>query len=577
MLPVTIKESFLVEYILSNKKFTDSIEYKGIYYNGKFSAENDNLTLAEGEITRNINPGTALIQDQLKNFTGFYNILCYCPAKNQIIVRNDELGMLPLYYFHKSNTFIISNNLWLIITNIDPGDLKLNIPIIKSFFHFSRIPDESETYFQNINQLPAASKLLYDLTKNTIQISNYWSLEHNPDINIKAGDAVELLDQDLTSLFRYLKSKYPDKKFGFGNSGGLDSRLIPLFASESDLKVEGFITGNSKPGKLFYSASHNSALKIARELKFNHHNISYKPVNFDERLTLDIRNNTLSNNQVFKNPYDKLPEFDYMFCGGNGFIISNDSNKWKAFKNINTKDEKIKFLIDYINKLKFSSRQEKILAALFKTKSKAKKYFYNSFIQNEMPGFTEYFANFYEKHKLKDNISFIRSFHQSIYNRHSPSGGFESINRTKKSFYLYFPWAMANTLRWQDDFFFDRRILRELILRKSYPLGLIPDQTGRTLIGKTNKYYALAKTLIRGSGLDYREWYKDPFIIGSTKKILNRPNPLFNELTEGKPDHDLLCKLHANIILDVLKVKKILDIIYYKEYDFIHNKHFEIQ
>ena len=159
--------------------------------------------------------------------------------------------------------------------------------------------------FQNINQLPTASKLEYDLIKNKIHISNYWSLEQNPDKNLKPGDAVELLDQDLTSLFKYLKHKYPDKIFGFGNSGGLDSRLIPLFARESDLPVEGFITGNSKPRKYFYSASHNSAVKVAKEFNINHHNISYKPANFEERLILDIRNNPFSNNQIFKNPYDK--------------------------------------------------------------------------------------------------------------------------------------------------------------------------------------------------------------------------------------------------------------------------------
>lgn len=566
-----------MEYILSNKKFKNSGDHHGIYYSGNFSAENNNLSLAEGEIIRNINPGTALLHDMLKNFIGFYNILCYCPGTNQIIIRNDELGMLPLYYFHMADTFIVSNNLWLIIANTDAVKLKLNIPIIKSFLHFSRIPDESGTFFENIYQLPAASKLIYDLKKNKISISNYWSLKHNPDQNLKVSDAVELLEEDLSSLFRYLKNKYPDKTFGFGNSGGLDSRLIPLFAREYDLKIEGFITGNSKPRKLFYSSSHSSAIKIARALKFNHHNISYKPVNFEERLTLDIRNNPLSNNQIFKNPFDKLPYFDYMFCGGNGFIISNDSNKWKIFQNLTGKDEKINFLIDYINKLKFSSRQEKIMTSIFKTKNKAKSYLYNSFIKSDIPIFNEYFLNFYEKHKHKDNISFIRSFHQSIYNRHSPGGGFESINRTRKSFYLYFPWAIENTLRWQDNYFFNRKILRELILRKSYLLGLIPDQTGRTLTGKNSKYYTFAKTFIRGTGLDYREWFKNPFIIRETKNILKRHNPLFSELTEGTPDDGLLSKLHANIVLDVLKIKKILDIIYYKEYNFIDNKYFEIQ
>ena len=325
--------------------------------------------------------------------------------------------MLPLYYFHNKNTFIASNNLWLILTNINPEDLRLNIPIIKSLIHFNRIPDESGTFFENIYLLPSASKMVYDLSGNKLLISNYWSLEQNPDKNLKINDAVELLDQDLTRLFRYLKNKYPGKTFGFGNSGGLDSRLIPLYARESDLPVTGFITGNSKPRKLFYSTSHKSAVKIARKLNFAHHNLSYKPENFEERFLLDIRNNPLSNCQVLKNPFDKLPLFDYMFCGGNGFIISNDSNKWKEFKNLDSKDRKIRFLYEYLNKIKYSTRQEKILNALFKVRSNTKTYLYNSFFKDTEAGFLQYFTNFYEKHRQKDNLSFIRSFHQSIFNR----------------------------------------------------------------------------------------------------------------------------------------------------------------
>jgi asparagine synthase (glutamine-hydrolysing) len=566
-----------MEYILSNKEFKGSASYQGIYYTGNFKAENDTLSITEGEIIRDKYFIPRAGNGKQENFIGFYNIIS-CSARNkQIIAQNDELGMLPLYYFHKRDTFIISNNLWLIIANVSSDDLNLNIPIIKSFIHFNRIPHESATFFENISLLPSACKLLYDTGSNKIQISKYWDLEQKPDNKLKISDAVNLLDRDLTSLFRYLKHKYSGETFGFGNSGGLDSRLIPVYASESDLNVIAYITGNPRPRKLFYSTSHMSALKIARTLNLSHHNISYKPSNFDQRLLLDIRNNPMSNNQVLKNPFDKVPLFDNMFCGGNGFIISNDSNKWKDYKKLDKKDQKIQFLYNYLNKLKYSTRQEKILSVLFNTKSKAKTYLNNSFFSNTEPGFLQYFADFYEKHRHKDNISFIRSFHQSIFNRQSPGGGFESLNRTKKSFYLYFPWAIANTLKWQDDYFFDRKILKELILRKDRRLALIPDQEGRTLVRPAGKYLTTARLVLRGSGLDYRDWYRNSFILKATAAILKRDNPLFDELIEGKKNIRLLGKLHANIILDILKIKKILDILYYKEFGFIFNKSFEIK
>jgi asparagine synthase (glutamine-hydrolysing) len=566
-----------VEFILSNKEFKGSASYQGIYYKGDFKAENDTLSITEGEIIRDKYSIPEALKGKTENFIGFYNIISYLPRNKQIIVQNDELGMLPLYYFHKRDTFILSNNLWLIIANVSSDDLNLNIPVIKSFIHFNRIPHEAGTFFENTSLLPSASRLLYDIGSDKIQISKYWDLEQKPDNNLKISDAVDLLDRDLTGLFRYLKSKYPGATFGFGNSGGLDSRLIPVYAGESDLNVIAYITGNPKPRNLFYSTSHESALKIARTLNLTHHNISYKPSNFEERLLLDIRNNPLSNNQVLKNPFDRVPPFDNMFCGGNGFIISNDSNKWKDFKKLDKKDQKIRFLYNYLNKLKYSTRQEKILSTLFTAKSRAKTYLNNSFFSNTEPVFLQYFEDFYEKHRYKDNISFIRSFHQSIFNRHSPGGGFESLNRTKKSFYLYFPWAIANTLKWHDDYFFDRKILKELILRKDKRLALIPDQEGRTLVRPAGKYLTTARLVLRGSGLDYREWYRNPSILKATAAILKRDNPLFDDLIEGKKNIRLLGKLHANIILDILKIKKILDILYYKEFGFIFNKSFEIK
>jgi asparagine synthase (glutamine-hydrolysing) len=566
-----------MEYILSNKEFRGSVKYSEIFYTGDFKAENGTLSITEGEITGDKYFVAGAGKGETKNFIGFYNIISYLPLNKQIIIQNDELGMLPLYYYHKSDTFIISNNLWLIIDKVSSDDLKMDIPVIISFIHFNRIPHESGTFFENIRLLPSASMLIYDISGNKVRISRYWDLEQKPDKNLKIADAVDLLDRDLTGLFRYLKNKYPGETFGFGNSGGLDSRLVPVYARESDLSVTAFITGNPRPRKLFYSTSHKSALEIARQLNLPHHNINYEPSNFEERLLLDIRNNPLSNNQVLKNPFDRVPPFNNMFCGGNGFIISNDSNKWKEFKNLGNKDRKIRFLYNYLNKLKYGSRQEKILSASFNARSRPKIYLNNSFFGDTEDSFLQYFADFYEKHKHKDNISFIRSFHQSIFNRHSPGGGFESLNRTKKSFYLYFPWAIANTLKWQDDYFFDRKILKELILKKDKRLALIPDQEGKTLVRPAHKYLTTARLLLRGSGLDYRDWYRTPSILKATAAILKRDNPLFDELIDGKKNTRLLGKLHANIILDIVKIKKILDILYYKEFGFIFNKSFEIK
>ncbi len=565
-----------MEFIVSNEKFEGADDYYGLYYSGDVEFNNNKLEILDGEIVKTLNYNDILENTEESKFAGFYNILSFDPLLKTIIIRNDELSTLTLFYYYKNNHLIISNNIWLIITNIEEKNINLNIPVIKSFLQLVRIPDEQGTFFKNIFQLPAASIFKYNLKNNKIEISNYWSLVQTPDNRLSLDDAVYMLDQDLKKLFSYVKNKYPGKTFGFGNSGGLDSRLAPIYAIEASVPVVGFIVGNAKPRGLFYSTSHKNAMAIAKELKFDHHNISYKVNDFENRLLLDIRNNPLSNNQIFKNPYKDLPAFDYMFCGGNGFIVSNDSNKWKAFSKLKNQNEKIEYLIGYINKMRFSTKKEKLHQLILKKANPGKSYFYNNIIREHEDYIRQFYIEFYNKNKEKDNISLIRSFHQSIGNRHSPSGGFESINRLKKSFYLYFPWALQNSLNWPENFFYDRKILKNLLLMKNKKLAKIPDQESKLITG-SNKYIDLISTFVRLRGLEYRKWGNSLVIKKEMKKILYRKNPMFNELFKELPNIPILFELHINILFDLLKVKKILDIIYNREFEFITNKSFEIQ
>lgn len=559
-----------MEYLLSNIKFGTNQAFKNIFFKGDFTIQDDILSILEHQFVFDKEKYASQ-----KKFIGSYNKIEYCYKNNTISIKNDEFGMLSLFYAVQNSRVYVSNNIWLILESLSENDqIHLDKANIAAFLQYSRIPSEENTFFKNIYEVPAASEIEINLDNFTISKRKYWHIEHNTHQILSVEEATHLLHQDLSSFFKFIKEKNPNTEIGFGNSGGLDSRLIPYFTNLYNLKTKGFITGNRNPRFFSKSTSHESAHKISNLFNFEHQDISYKQNNYSRQLKLDIKNNLFSGCQIFKNPIDSIPNFDLLLCGGDGFIVSNDNNKWSEFISIESEYDKINFLKNYISKSRFRQFSEKI----------TNKIGYKSKTDNlYLPLFEKYdnhinamFEAFISQHRDMDNLSLIRSFHQLIYNKNSPSGGFESLNRTKDFAYIYYPFVLKNTLKWPLDYFLNRKILCNLV-EKYIPKALdIPDQTGKKI--KNNNKFSFKKysQLLKGNGLDYRSWYNnDNSLHNLYKTIINRNNPMFEELIDSNTAKKLHA-LHPNISLDVLKVKKTLDIIYFNEFDDLKQSDFEI-
>ena len=557
-----------MEYLLTNFPIPDSKKTDSLFIQGKFTEENGKIYITED---RFFNPERNLSELFSPGILSYaYSQLIVTPKTHEIRIQNDEIGTFPVYYYCHNNKVLVSNNIWRIISSLPEKEIEIDPLIIKSFFVQDRIPHEEFTFFKNIMQLPAASQLILNYSTFKNSIKKYWSLVQDLSHAVNPDEATDELYNALSLYFDKLSQKELGKILGFGNSGGLDSRIIPAFAKEKGITLKGFIIGNEKPRNIFRSISHTNAHEIADNLGIEHYDISYKIQKIEERLLLDIRNNPLSNSQIFKNPFHAIPSIDYMICGGNGFIVSNDSNRWASFAPIKTKDEKISYLYRYLDKTRFSTFQEKVNKTLFKSTPEYKKNILE-FEKEIKPFIIDCYADFYERNKQKDNLSFIRSFHQSIVNKHSPNGGFESISRTVPAYYLYFPYALSVSLKWPMEFFLNRKILSELLIRKFPKIAHIEDQKGKSLVKKQNETIRQTKLILKGSGLDYRDWYsKDNRLKKEVKSILLTKNPIFEEII-GEIEIEKLTLLHPNILLDIVKVKKILDIVYFKQFGFIDN------
>ncbi len=338
-----------MRYVISNVDFKEAEKIGKLYFKGPFkNLTNQKIGLLEGEIME-----LDLVEKDRKewnvlenNYRGIYNYIEYNLDTEKLHVKNDHFGMLPVYVFFNKDIFFLSNNVWEIFRNIDSSNIQIDMIALKTPLVLYKIPVEGATFFHSVSYLPAASELTLQVNQLKLCVEKYWTLSQlYKDVSLDT--AVRQLDESIKELFQFLKSRHSKIKIGFGNSGGIDSRIIPLYAKEFGLDIKGFIIGEKKPRKLLTATSHKSAHRIAKKLDFDHSDVSFDPYkNLDNRFFLDIRNNPFSSSQIFKNPYDKLPDIDCLICGGDGFIVSNDSNKWKSLQNIHNEEELALFLFN---------------------------------------------------------------------------------------------------------------------------------------------------------------------------------------------------------------------------------------
>jgi asparagine synthase (glutamine-hydrolysing) len=142
---------------------------------------------------------------------------------NSITCCRDGFGIKPFYYFSDKSHFIFSSEIPSII-NLHVESKKLSLSKIHKYLVLGAYDNSSETFYENIYNLPPGHFFTIDLNSPfTIEIQKWW----NPSIvenNYSFKDATELVRQTfLDNIKLHLRS---DVKVGAALSGGLDSSAI---------------------------------------------------------------------------------------------------------------------------------------------------------------------------------------------------------------------------------------------------------------------------------------------------------------------------------------------------------------
>ncbi len=165
-------------------------------------------------------------RDCVEQLDGMFAFAIWDEKEKEFFAARDRFGEKPFYYFYDRARFLFASEmkaLW--------GAGIERTPNQKMLFNFITIgytdnpEDPGETFYENINQLPAATTLTYTLKNKELVLEKYWSIDpENQDKKITDTEAIEQFSHLFTtSVQRRLRS---DVTIGTSLSGGLDSSAV---------------------------------------------------------------------------------------------------------------------------------------------------------------------------------------------------------------------------------------------------------------------------------------------------------------------------------------------------------------
>ena len=163
----------------------------------------------------------------LEQFEGMFSFAIWDEQQKILFAARDRLGEKPFFFSYNEQELLFASEmkaLWTMGVSRD-----INPAMLYNFLtigYTANPADAAETFFQNIQKLPAASFLTYSLADNKLEIEKYWQVY--PEVKeISEQDAVDRFRQLFAqSVRRRLRS---DVNIGTSLSGGLDSSSIVAF------------------------------------------------------------------------------------------------------------------------------------------------------------------------------------------------------------------------------------------------------------------------------------------------------------------------------------------------------------
>jgi len=194
---------------------------------------------------------------------GFFVLAIWDGHHRSLLVANDRLGLVPVFYAHQGGRFMFANQVKAISQQAG-FDRQLNLAAVAQFFRFQRLLGEN-TFFEGIRWLRHGSCLVYEADRDCLSQASYWDFDRLPEENrgISFGEAVEETGRLLGRAVE--KCLQGEQRLGIYLTGGLDSRTILGFSRRLGADVSTITYGIPGCRDLVYAA------RLAKQLGAEHH------------------------------------------------------------------------------------------------------------------------------------------------------------------------------------------------------------------------------------------------------------------------------------------------------------------
>jgi asparagine synthase (glutamine-hydrolysing) len=174
----------------------------------------------------------------VEEFDGMFAFAIWDKQEQLFFAARDRFGEKPFYYYRDEAGLLFASEIkafWAAGINKVPNQRLLFNFITIGYTDNPEIP--GETFFEDVEKLPAAHWLKYSFQKNELLIASYW------DIDLQKLDK-KITDEEATEKFTELlresvsRRHRSDVALGTSLSGGIDSSAIAALSHELSLPVQ---------------------------------------------------------------------------------------------------------------------------------------------------------------------------------------------------------------------------------------------------------------------------------------------------------------------------------------------------
>lgn len=493
------------------------------------------------------------------------------------IFASDLCGIDNLYYYYQDAEFILSDDIWDIISILEPAFDDVNKEWVRKSI-FSLLID-GETVIKNLKVILPSHVGKYDVKNGILTVEKYQEFHYADEIK-SVEDAVSSMDCALDKMFGYLKSKWGKEIFGMGLSGGLDSRIIPHYAKKHGLKLRSFNICNKKPKGLLIASSCKNAIKLAKVYKIPFKLIEWKPYKLEDKIYLKTRMQPLAGTgrNTFKFEQEGLPRFDIMLNGGFGELIGNALPADIACLDREGLVEAIKNVFaGMFTTTTFKSRCNRALSYIFhidlhlkeKNESKSIKRLFQKDYDEVIDSITDYVNRNYNTFS---NIEIFENYLLNAISIRNRCGAFESQFGTKRSISIYIPFVFKEIINWNPELLINRKVLPALIQEKISEVSDIGTDSYTASPAKSrylfNRILSVADRVMRGNGtaIDENNFSKKA-VRNIFNKTMNDDNKWFYRIIDTRPYHSqIFNKKQMRLAISIWEMKYLIDFIENKKY-----------